>query len=99
MSLPPCSDTPIRCLLASRPTTNRPIRRDVARSTDPASVSRVFASATSASFMPMPLSRMSTLSEPSSPSLDATVTDVSGAENAVALSSSSATRRIRSLAA
>src|SRR5690606_20692321 len=43
-SLPPRSCTSKPCLPASRPTTNRPIRREVAMSTGPASVSRPLAS-------------------------------------------------------
>ncbi len=99
MSRPPWSTTSNPCRAASRPTTNSPMRRDVVRSTEPASPIRPFASAISASFMPMPSSRTSTDNVPSSSIRLATVTRVSGAEKAVALSSNSATSRMRSPAA
>ncbi len=87
------------CRRASRPTTNRPIRRETDTSTTGGFASRQLASASSSAAHRMPLSVTESISPPPSMWLLEMITLVSRAENETAFSISSASRWTTSLTA
>ena len=93
---PPVSDcrsrTVMPCRPASRPTTYRPIIREIETSKTGGRASRSLDSAISCAVMPMPRSSISTIAPPSDSRWLCTSTFDSGEEKTVAFSSSSATR-------
>ncbi len=93
------SCTRMSCRWDSRPTTNRPIRREMVASTVGGSASFSLISAKSSAVRPMPLSWISISTRPSGRLVALTSTRVCGEENEVAFSSNSASRWTRSVTA
>ncbi|CNF71169.1 Uncharacterised protein [Mycobacterium tuberculosis] len=100
VSPPPCaarSSTRMPCRTASRPTTNRPMRRAAEKSMTGGFASRQLACSSSSVDMPTPLSVICSMQPPPLSICPETVTLVCSEENAVAFSTSSASRWTRSL--